>query len=433
VEAATLQSTPVSLTHSFHSEHMTVVTGGHVVVHHTSAEPKGDRGERGSRRNSERKEKSCRQPRSPPEREPTEQAQKERERQKSKERKREKSKEAKKKKKTAEGKKKGRRRSRSKEERAVKRRTSGRHSGRGEGERARVSPEMATKSKLRSIAVVVRAEPRSPKPQVESPLPRRPPEPKTAVPRPRRPPEAEAEAHRPRRTLKTKAESPTPQPVSGQGSGQTSSEQATGSSRLLPYASGSTKRMMLLKRRLQARGEWSCFTAYVLASWERAGRGLPCRRWTPEIREVAMWGGPAEGDVSTRVAAQRANAIWEDAWDLHVWAQRLPSQHTLREQARVALWALKSPNPTGEAWPPLDLGWAEGVEKRGKMVSPFKMAAARVERLLREVGLILADGAPMLEHAYKASECHRLPTRDLRGALEAVGVLWEGDIIVRVE
>jgi hypothetical protein len=78
----------------------------------------------------------------------------------------------------------------------------------------------------------------------------------------------------------------------------------------------------------------------------------------------------------------------------------------------------------------LDLGWAAGGEN-GRRVAPSRMATELVERLLREVGLVLADGAPVLEHAYTASECHRLPTRDLRGALEAVGVLWEGDIIVR--
>jgi hypothetical protein len=82
-------------------------------------------------------------------------------------------------------------------------------------------------------------------------------------------------------------------------------------------------------------------------------------------------GSPAEGDVYERIAAQRANGIWEDAWDLHVWAQRLPPQHYLWNQARVALWAMKMvSNPPVEECPPLDLDWAVGVEARGKVALP---------------------------------------------------------------
>jgi hypothetical protein len=311
----------------------------------------------------------------------------------------------------------------------VRRRTSAGH-GRGAEEKARVSPGRVAGGKLRSIAVVVCPEPRPPKAKAKSPPSRRPPEAKAESPLPR-PPKPKVESPPPRRTPKPLAKAPTPQPVSAQGSGQKSSERAPGSRGLLPYARASQRRMVAVKRMLLERGDWSCFTGYVLASWERAGRGLPCRRWTPEIREVALRGSPAERDVYERIAAQRANGIWEDAWDLHVWAQRLPPLHPLRDLARVALWALKGSTPPGEEWPLLDLDWAVGVETKGKMTPPSNVIAARVGVLLLQVWQALAGEVPVLEYAYTSQECHRLPTRALREAMEAVGVLWEGDIIVR--
>jgi hypothetical protein len=51
--------------------------------------------------------------------------------------------------------------------------------------------------------------------------------------------------------------------------------------------------------------------------------------------------------------------------------------------------------------------------------------------LLVQVWAVLADGEVPVEYAYTELKCHRLPTRVLRRALEAAGVLWEGDIIVR--
>jgi hypothetical protein len=173
----------------------------------------------------------------------------------------------------------------------------------------------------------------------------------------------------------------------------------------------------------------------VLASWERAGRGLPCHRWTPEIREVALRGSPAEGDVYGRVAAQRANGIWEDAWDLHVWAQRLPPQHYLRDPARVALWALKGSNPPVEAWPPLDLDWAAVVEAGGKTVTPPSVAAARVGALLLEVWLALAEGVPVLEYG-RLHEAGVSPTANesvARGTGGSGGAVGGGYHSARVE
>jgi hypothetical protein len=108
-----------------------------------------------------------------------------------------------------------------------------------------------------------------------------------------------------------------------------------------------------------------------------------------------------------------------------------PVQHSLREQARVALWAMKGFLPPVDAWPPLGLDWATNVEVRGKVHPVEGVAGARVGVLLLGVWQALAGDAPALEFAYTERECHMLPTRDLREAMEAVGLAWEGDIIVR--
>jgi hypothetical protein len=109
----------------------------------------------------------------------------------------------------------------------------------------------------------------------------------------------------------------------------------------------------------------------------------------------------------------------------------LPLLHPLRNLARAALWALKGSTPLAEEWPPLDLDWAVSVETKGKVPPPSNLAAARVGTLLLQVWHVLAGEVPVLAYAYTDQECHRLPTRALREAMEAVGVLWEGDIIVR--
>jgi hypothetical protein len=63
--------------------------------------------------------------------------------------------------------------------------------------------------------------------------------------------------------------------------------------------------------------------------------------------------------------------------------------------------------------------------------SPSAESSTRVGALLLQVWLALAGAVPVLEYAYTEQERHRLPTREVREALESVGVLWEGDIIVR--
>jgi hypothetical protein len=62
------------------------------------------------------------------------------------------------------------------------------------------------------------------------------------------------------------------------------------------------------------------------------------------------------------------------------------------------------------------------------LASTAAAGSARVGALLLQVWTALAGAVPGLEYAYTEQERHRLPTREVREALEAVGVLWEGDI-----